>query len=44
MSHRRAGGSLKRNAFNAQVMFSNLDRLPFDGAFGSLKLETLLAS
>jgi hypothetical protein len=32
---------LKRNAFNAQVMFSNLGRLPFDSIFGSLKLETL---
>ena len=34
---------LKRNAFNAQVMFSNLGRLPFDSTFGSLKLETLWA-
>ena len=34
---------LKRNAFNAQVMFSNLGRLPFDSNFGSLKLETLWA-
>jgi hypothetical protein len=32
---------LKRNAFNAQVMFSNLGRLPFDSTFGVLKLETL---
>jgi hypothetical protein len=34
---------LKRNAFNAQVMFSNLGRLPFDNKFGPLKLETLWA-
>ncbi len=34
---------LKRNVFNAQVMFSNLGRLPFDSNFGSLKLETLWA-
>jgi len=34
---------LKRNAFNAQVMFTNLGRLPFDSNFGSLKLETLWA-
>ncbi len=34
---------LKRNAFNAQVMFSNLGRLPFDNAFGPLKLEALWA-
>jgi hypothetical protein len=34
---------LKRNAFNAQVMFSNLGRLSFDSTFGSLKLETLWA-
>ena len=34
---------LKRNAFNAQVMFTNLGRLPFDCAFGRLKLETLWA-
>jgi hypothetical protein len=34
---------LKRNAFNAQVMFTNLGRLPFDSTFGSLKLETLWA-
>jgi hypothetical protein len=34
---------LKRNAFNAQVMLSNLGRLPFDGAFGPLRLETLWA-
>jgi hypothetical protein len=30
---------LKGNAFNAQVMFSNLGRLPFDSTFGSLKLK-----
>ena len=34
---------LKRDAFNAQVMFSNLGRLPFDSTFGPLKLETLWA-
>lgn len=34
---------LKRTAFNAQVMFSNLGRLPFDSTFGPLKLETLWA-
>ena len=34
---------LKRNAFNAQVMFTNLGRLPFDSTFGPLKLETLWA-
>jgi len=34
---------LKRTAFNAQVMFSNLGRLPFDSNFGPLKLETLWA-
>jgi phthiocerol/phthiodiolone dimycocerosyl transferase-like enzyme/condensation domain-containing protein len=34
---------LKRNAFNAQVMFSNLGRLPFDSTFGPLKLESLWA-
>jgi hypothetical protein len=34
---------LKRNAFNAQVMLSNLGRLPFDSTFGRLKLETLWA-
>jgi hypothetical protein len=34
---------LKRNVFNAQVMFSNLGRLPFDSTFGPLKLETLWA-
>jgi hypothetical protein len=34
---------LKRNAFNAQVMFSNLARLPFESTFGPLKLETLWA-
>jgi len=35
---------LKRNAFNAQVMFSNLGRLPFDSNFGLLELETLRAT
>jgi NRPS condensation-like uncharacterized protein len=34
---------LKRNAFNAQVMLTNLGRFPFDSTFGSLKLETLWA-
>jgi hypothetical protein len=34
---------LKRNAFNAQVMFSNLGRLPFDSTFGPLTLETIWA-
>jgi hypothetical protein len=34
---------LKRNAFDAQAMFSNLGRLPFDSTFGPLKLETLWA-
>ena len=34
---------LKRNAFNAQVMLTNLGRLPFDSTFGSLKLESLWA-
>jgi hypothetical protein len=34
---------LKRNVFNAQVMFTNLGRLPFDSNFGPLKLETLWA-
>ncbi|MBB5317117.1 hypothetical protein [Tunturibacter empetritectus] len=34
---------LKRNAFNAQVMLTNLGRLPFDSTFGPLKLETLWA-
>ena len=34
---------LKRNAFNAQVMFTNLGRLPFDNNFGPLKIETLWA-
>ena len=34
---------LKRSAFNAQVMLTNLGRLPFDSAFGPLKLETLWA-
>jgi hypothetical protein len=32
---------LKRNAFNAQVMLSNLGRIPFDSTFGPLTLETL---
>ena len=34
---------LKRNAYNAQVVLSNLGRLPFDSAFGPLRLETLWA-
>ena len=34
---------LKRNAFNAQVMFTNLGRLPFDSTFGPLTLESLWA-
>jgi hypothetical protein len=34
---------LKRNVFNAQVLFSNLGRIPFDSTFGPLKLETLWA-
>jgi hypothetical protein len=34
---------LKRSAFNAQVMFTNLGRVPFDSTFGSLRLETLWA-
>jgi len=34
---------LKRNAFNAQVMFTNLGRLPFDSTFGPLGLDTLWA-
>jgi NRPS condensation-like uncharacterized protein len=34
---------LKQNAFNAQVMLTNLGRLPFDSTFGPLKLETLWA-
>jgi hypothetical protein len=34
---------LKRNAFNAQVMLTNLGCLPFDSTFGSLNLETLWA-
>jgi NRPS condensation-like uncharacterized protein len=34
---------LKQNAFNAQVMFSNLGRLPFGSNFGPLKLDTLWA-
>jgi hypothetical protein len=34
---------LKRNAFNAQVMFTNLGRFPFDSIFGPLKLVSLWA-
>ena len=34
---------LKRNAFNAQVMFTNLGRLPFDSTFGPLQLDALWA-
>jgi hypothetical protein len=34
---------LKRNAINAQVMFTNLGRLPFDSTFGPLRLESLWA-
>jgi hypothetical protein len=34
---------LKQNALNAQVMFTNLGRLPFDSIIGSLKLDTLWA-
>jgi hypothetical protein len=34
---------LKRNAFNAPVMLTNLGRLPFDSTFGPLRLETLWA-
>jgi hypothetical protein len=34
---------LKRNGFDAQVMISNLGRLPFDSTFGPLKLESLWA-
>ena len=34
---------LRRNGFNAQVMLSNLGRLPFDSVFGPLKLESLWA-
>jgi hypothetical protein len=34
---------LKRNAFNAKVMFSNLGCLPFGSTFGPLKLEALWA-
>jgi hypothetical protein len=34
---------LKQNAFNAQVMLSNLGCLPFDSTFGPLQLETLWA-
>jgi NRPS condensation-like uncharacterized protein len=32
---------LKRIAFNAQVMFLNVGRIPFDSTFGPLKLESL---
>ena len=34
---------LKRNAFNAQVMFTNLGRIPFDSTFGPMTLESLWA-
>jgi NRPS condensation-like uncharacterized protein len=34
---------LKRNVFNAQVMFTNLGRLPFDSTFGTLQLADLWA-
>jgi hypothetical protein len=34
---------LRQNAFNAQVMCSNLGRVPFDNTFGWLKLEALWA-
>jgi hypothetical protein len=34
---------LKRSAFSAQVMFTNLGRVPFESTFGSLKLENLWA-
>ncbi len=34
---------LKRNLFNAQVMFTNLGRLPFDSTFGALQLTDLWA-
>jgi hypothetical protein len=34
---------LKRNVFNAQVMFTNLGSLPFDSTFGTLQLEDLWA-
>jgi hypothetical protein len=34
---------LKQNAFDAQVMFSNLGRLPFDSTFGPPKLEPVWA-
>lgn len=34
---------LKQSAFNAQVMCSNLGRLPFNGTFGPLKLAALWA-
>jgi hypothetical protein len=34
---------LKRKGFNAQVILSNLGRLPFDSTFGPLKLESLWA-
>jgi hypothetical protein len=34
---------LRQDAFNAQVMCSNLGRVPFDNTFGPLKLEALWA-
>jgi hypothetical protein len=34
---------LKRSSLNAQVMFTNLGRLPFDSTFGFLTLESLWA-
>jgi hypothetical protein len=34
---------LKRNAISAQVMFTNLGRLPLDTTFGRLKLDSLWA-
>jgi hypothetical protein len=34
---------LKRSAFSAQAMFTNLGRVPFDSTFGSLTLENLWA-
>jgi hypothetical protein len=34
---------LKRNVFNAQVMLTNLGRLPFDTTFGPLRLKSLWA-
>jgi hypothetical protein len=34
---------LKRSVFNAQVMFTNLGRLPFDSTFGTLQLADLWA-